>query len=276
MGTPRAELLDEPRLPDARFTGHKDELGPPTLGRTPESHQTCPLGRAPDERRTADPSGLTLRGFALRRQQCFVGLARRRRRLDAQLALQGHRALVIHPKRPRPVPARVMQPHEEPVRLLAERVVSQESLGVQDRLGVFAARLENRGQTLKGLQIALAEPLALVKEPLIVAAFEKVSRVELDGFPQRGEAAVGVFPLCPRERLLESGDVEPEGCVGPPPERPRRHVEEPVRVRKGAPEVVEHVAEVRSRLWLGRVGPEEERETLPGLRSLPVEEEVSE
>lgn len=39
---------------------------------------------------------------------------------------------------------------------------------------------------------------------------------------------------------------------------------------------MEDVAQVRPRLRLGRIGPEEEGETLPGLCRLPVEEEVGE
>ncbi len=60
-------------------------------------------------------------------------------------------------------------------------------------------RLEKRSEALEGLKIALAEPLALFEEPLVVASLEKISRVQLDGFLQGGEAAVGGFPLRPRE-----------------------------------------------------------------------------
>jgi hypothetical protein len=59
-------------------------------------------------------------------------------------------------------------------------------------------------------------------------------------------------------------------------ERPRRHVEETVGIRKGASEVVEHVAEVSPRLRLCRVGPVEESETLSRLWCSSVEEEVGE
>src|SRR5439155_21413818 len=41
-------------------------------------------------------------------------------------------------------------------------------------------------------------------------------------------------------------------------------------------EIVEHVAEVGLGLGLGRVGPEEERQTLPRLGRLPMEKEVGE
>jgi hypothetical protein len=113
-----------------------------------QSRQARPLGRASDERGTAHSSGLTLRGrgFPLLWQQRLVGIARRRRRLNAQLALQCRRAHVVHPKRPRPVTACVVQPHEEPVRLLAQRVVPQEPLGVQDRPVMVAVLLKKLGE----------------------------------------------------------------------------------------------------------------------------------
>ncbi len=155
----------------------------------------------PTSGETAHSSGLTLRsrGFPLLWQQRLVGSARWRRRLDAQLALQGRRAHVVHPKRPHPVTACVVKPHEEPVRLLAQRVVPQEPLGVQDRPVMVAVLLKKLGEALEGLEIALAEPLALSEEPLVVAPLEKVSRVQLDGLAQGGEAAVGSFLLRPRE-----------------------------------------------------------------------------
>jgi hypothetical protein len=199
MGAPRAELFDEPRLPDAGLPGHKDELGPPALGLAPQGRQLCPLGSASDERGATLSSGLAFHGFPLRRQQRLVSLARWRRRLDAQLALQGRHARVVHPKRPRPIPARVVQAHKEPVCLLAERVVPHQPLGAQDRLGIIAARFEKRGEALEDVEVALAKPLALFEEPLVVAPLEKVSRVQFDSLPQRGEATVGGFSFRPRE-----------------------------------------------------------------------------
>ena len=150
----------------------------------------------------------------------------------------------------------------------------EEPLGVRDRSGVVAALFEECGEALEGLEIALAKPLALFEDPLIVATFEEVSRVQVDGLSQRAEIAVGGISIRSRERLLKGSHVEPVWCVRPPPERPRRHVEEPVSLREGTSEMVEHMAEIRPRLRLGRVGPKKVSETLPGLRCFSVEEEV--
>ena len=39
---------------------------------------------------------------------------------------------------------------------------------------------------------------------------------------------------------------------------------------------MEHVAEIRSRLRLSRIGPKQERQVLAGLRRLPMEENIGE
>jgi hypothetical protein len=169
-----------------------------------------------------------------------------------------------------------VQPHEEPVRFLPEWVVLHEPLGVGDRWSVAATSLEECAEALEGLEITLSEPLALFEEPLIVRSLKEVSPIHLDTFAQRDEAAVSVLSLRLGDRLLEDGNIEPEGRIRPPLECPRRYVEETIGIRKGAPDVMEQMAEIRPRLLLGRVGPEEERETLSWLRRLPMEEKIGE
>jgi hypothetical protein len=71
-------------------------------------------------------------------------------------------------------------------------------------------------------------------------------------------------------------DVEPDGRVGPPLQRARRDVEKAIRIGQGATQGVEQVAEIRARLRLGRIGPEQKGETLARLRRVPMEEEVGE
>ena len=151
----------------------------------------------------------------------------------------------------------------------------QQPLGGNDCLGVVAAGLEQRGEALEGRAIALAKPLALAEEPLVVPAREQVARVQLDRFLERGELAIRV-PLRPRDRRLEGRDVEPDGRIGPPLQHAWRDVEEPVDIRQRVSQVAEDVAEIGPRLGLGRLGPEEEREPLPRMRRVPAEEEVGE
>jgi hypothetical protein len=107
-------------------------------------------------------------------------------------------------------------------------------------------------------------------------ALQEIAAVGLGGLAQRRDAAVARLGLGRGERPLEGGDVQPEGRVRAPPQRPLGHLEEAVGVREGAAEIVEHVTQVRPRLPLGRVGPQQERQPLPRLRRVPVQQEVGE
>src|SRR6266508_4231909 len=101
---------------------------------------------------------------------------------------------MICPKCAGAIPARIVQPHKEPERLLVERVVAHESLGVKDRLAMLVALRKTRNQLLESRKVELAEPFALVKEPFVVARREQVFRVHIYSFQQPGEIAA-CFPF---------------------------------------------------------------------------------
>ena len=183
---------------------------------------------------------------------------------------------MVDAERPRAVPVRVVEAHEQTVGLLTERVLPQQPLRVRDRLRMFTQALEQLGQPFERLQMPLAEVLPFLEQPLVVAPLQEVAGIDLDGIPQRRGSVVRAAGVGSSERRLEGGDVEPERSVRPPPQRPLTHVEVPVGLGKRPPEVVEDVTEVRLRLRLGRIRPEEEGETLPRLSRLAVEEQVSE
>jgi len=61
-----------------------------------------------------------------------------------------------------------------------------------------------------------------------------------------------------------------------PAQRPRADLEEAIGVRQRAAQVVQDVPQVRPRLGLGRVRPEQEREALPRLRRVAIQDEVRE
>jgi hypothetical protein len=65
------------------------------------------------------------------------------------------------------------------------------------------------------------------------------------------------------------GDAGQAGC-------PRADLDQVIRVRQGTAQVVQDLAQVRVRLALGRVGPEQERQALTRLRSVTVEQQVGE
>jgi hypothetical protein len=247
---PGAELVDQPRLADARLAGHDDELRMPVLARAPALDQPRPLAGAPDERGPAGPLGarghdrrlaigrrnrrrcrIIRRERILRRlgvQERLVHRPRGSRRHDAELGVQRRSAGVVDPQRPRPVAAGSVQPHEQPVGGLAQRVLALEALRVPDRLGVLAAGRQLRREAFERLEEAPAQPLARLQHPVVVAAFQQVTSVPRHCLAER----VAV------QRSLERGDVEPERRIRAPLERPLRHLEEPIRVGQRAPQVV--------------------------------------
>jgi hypothetical protein len=168
----------------------------------------------------------------------------------------------------------VVQPHQQSVGRLVERVVPEEPLGVGDGLARVAARLEQVDETSQRLNVASAQSLPLCAEPLLIRSGEEVAAVELDRFPQIGEGVARGCRLHPRHRLLEGGDIEPERSARPPLQRPRRRLEVPVGIGQGPSQVMEQVAQIGPRLRLGRVGPEAEGELLPRLRRLPVQHQI--
>jgi hypothetical protein len=243
-GAPGPQLLHQPGLAGAGLAGDQRQLGGAALASPPQVDQARPLAGPPDQGRGAgraerarlvgggglDPGG----------QQRRVGPAGGRRRLDAELAGEGGRAGVVDAQRPRPVPAGVVQPHQGLVGRLAQRVLAQEPLGAPGRRREVAPGLQQLDQPLQGLEVALAEPLPLLGQPLVVAALEQVARVQLDGLAQGGLRPAGLA-LRPGHGGVEGGHVQPAGGVGPPPERPRRHLQEPVGLQKGAPQDVQQV-----------------------------------
>jgi hypothetical protein len=82
-----------------------------------------------------------------------------------------------------------------------QRVVPQQPFGSGDRrLGITfcGALFGNLGECVEE---PLAEPVAFGEQPLVVAAFQEVARVEVDRLPE----------LTAIQGRLESDDVDPAG-----------------------------------------------------------------
>jgi hypothetical protein len=77
-----------------------------------------------------------------------------------------------------------------------------------------------------------------------------------------------------RRGPLELVDVEPQGRVGSPPDRPRLAFEKTLRLGQGPAEQMEGLSQVGAGLWLLGVGPEHEREALARLADVAMEHEV--
>jgi hypothetical protein len=159
----------------------------------------------------------------------------------------------------------VTELHQEPVTLLAQRIVHQ-PLRTADRVRPALVLLVPAREPLECLQVEARETVPFVRQPLVIAAFEELAAVRLDGFL---EAPLG-------KRPLELLDVEPQRDVRAPLKRPRPDVDQAVGFGQRTPEVVEHLAEVRLGLALRRIGPEHEGQALTRLRRVAVEQHVRE
>jgi hypothetical protein len=76
------------------------------------------------------------------------------------------------------------------------------------------------------------------------------------------------------KRGIELVSVEPRGSVRSPLDSPRSHVEEAIRARERAFQVVKDVTEIGARLWLTRVRPELECEVLAAQGGVAIQEQV--
>jgi len=264
MRAPRAQLLGEARLADAGLSGDENELGAALLGRVPQLDQACPLAGTADEHAGGQrPGPLRLRQAG---HEGLIGRSRRRRRRHAEVALQRRGAGVVRLERPRPVPARVVQAHQEAVGLLAERIETEQPLGVANGVAGGAFLFELGAEALEHLELGRAQAVALLEQPLVVGALEEVAAVRVGGLAQRSAS----------DGVLVGREVEAERGVGSPAQRAGGDVEVAVGLGQRAPERVEHVAQVRAGLALRGVGPEQEGEPLPRLRRVAVDEQVRE
>jgi hypothetical protein len=153
---------------------------------------------------------------------------------------------------------------QEAVALLAQRVVRDQPLGAADRLRPALAVAVPARESLERVEVQLREPLALVRQPLVVTALQQLAGVQLDGLL---EPPLG-------HRALELLDVEPQRSA--PLQRARPDVDEPVGVGQGAPQRVEDLAQVRLRLGIRGVGPKQERDALSRLGRVAVQQQVGE
>ena len=157
-----------------------------------------------------------------------------------------------------------MKAHEHAVGLLAQGVPALEPLGAADRLGQAPGVLQFVREALERRGVELRQALALLEQPFVVAALEQVAGVRVDRLLQ---AAV-------RDRVLEDRDIEPERGLLAPLQRARAHVDQAIGIRERSAQVVQDLTEIRPRLGLGRVWPEQEREALTWLRRVAMHQQV--
>ena len=112
-------------------------------------------------------------------------------------------------QRRRTVPQAAVRSHRSPVRVLAQRILLQQSERHGQRGLVLAERLTRGHQLRQGFAIHAFQPVALVQHPVIVETVKEGAAIEVDG-----AASVGGQPRREEEQLLELGDVESAGAVG--------------------------------------------------------------
>ena len=166
---------------------------------------------------------------------------------------------MIRPQRTGTVATSVVQPHQPPVGVLAQRIGAQQAFGIADRIAVLAALPPASRR---------AAPARRSDGRAAARARRAPSRRRRPGAGRRRRASTAPRKRLAFERVLERRDVELQRRVRAPAQRAGRHLEVAVGVGERVPERVEDVPQVRPRLRLGRVGPEQERELRARLRRL--------
>ena len=233
----------------------------PGRRRAPRRGQPGPLGGPPDQRRRA--RGPVGEGGGDER---FVDGAGFRRGIDAELVLQRRGAHVVGAHGAGPVPGCLAEPDQQPVALLAQGIPRDQALGAADGFGPALVLLVPAGEPLQRVGVQPGEPLPVPGQPFVIAALEQLTAVDLDRLLEP------VLRQCPLELL----DVQPQRDVRAPVERARPDLDQAIRVRQRAAQGVQHLAQVGLRLALGRTGPQQERQALPRLRRVPVQQQVGE
>lgn len=201
---------------------------------------------------------------------------RRRSRFDAELVPQGRRALVVGAHGARPIAGRVMGLDAQPMGRLVEWIGAHEPAGHLDGLAGLPVIDQGSGEPPQEIAVQLAQLVAAGGRPRVVLARQQLTAVEVE----RGAAS--------RDQLAGLVRVGAAGCVGRgdeaidvdrgradrlPLQRRRRHLDRGVDRRVSAPQRMEQVAEVGTRLALVRVGPELECQPLSRLCRVGVEDQ---
>ena len=162
-------------------------------------------------RRLGDPSYLA----GVNGEHALVDSLGGRTGINSQLVSQNRGARVIDAQRTGPIAHGEMQKHQLAVDGLVQRVSPYQSLCVSQRFFMVVLLLQQRCQPLQGVQVRLAQPLALRREPLVVPARQQVSAIQTDCCLQRSDCLGRVPALVCGLRAcgLEVGHIQAEWGV---------------------------------------------------------------
>ena len=121
-------------------------------------------------------------------------------RLNPELAVEDRCAGVEAAHHAGPVAAARVQSHQDPVGLLAQRVVAEQALRVQDRQAVIVGLFRLIDNAVQDLETQFTHALPFGEDPIVVHTLEQVAAVQLDRFGM----AIGVA-----SEALELVQVEP-------------------------------------------------------------------
>jgi hypothetical protein len=92
---------------------------------------------------------------------------------------------VIDAQRPCAGALRFVQSHEQTIRVLAKRIVLQQSFGMTNGFGAGAAFAQSYGQSLESFTELLAETIAVRHQPFRIETFEEIAFVQVDRLTKR-------------------------------------------------------------------------------------------
>jgi hypothetical protein len=171
-----------------------------------------------------------------------------------------------------------VEAHQSPARSLVEGVVIQKPPRPGDRSPIVAPELQQLGEPLGPSDEDLAQPIALGRDPVVVAVGKQIARVEAECVLQR-PAFIGLLPGLPghfgsRDPLLELGHVERGGSVASPAHDSSVDLQEPLGLGHRATKEVQRLSQVGASLRFLGIGPEEVSEPLTGQTRVAVEHEI--
>src|SRR3989442_7968233 len=214
-------------------------------------------------------------------QERFVGLTCCLTRLSRKFALQNRDAGVVDAQSSDPVATQGIEAHQVAVSWLVQRIIAQESLSSLDRGIIITLLLQERNQTFCSLEKQLAQAISFRQNPLIVAAGQQVTTIQLyhllERLPQRGRVLGLLHLLCPGQRLFKIQDIKGPGGIRmfwQPLQVVSIGVEEMVGMRESLPQLMQQLAQVRICLGLVRIGPQEKNQVRASLGSSPMQHEI--
>ena len=191
-------------------------------------------------------------------QTPFVSFHRLPAGLHVELVLKDGPALLVGARDPRAVAAQGVQPHDLAVEVLAQGIAAHEVLGKGDGVPIGSLLLQSIDEPLQDVRHLLLQPFALRHDPVVVAQRQERPPVEVERLLQilRGLRLV--------ERCEQGVHVEGVRRARQPLHRLAIGLDEMLTVhRQGLAQCMEQVAQIRARLRLGGIGPEEKGEALP-------------